>query len=1075
MKDVKRQKASQAHPRASVVANSTFVLRTPVLPLDTLLEWAAAPDPRRYLQECVESPFVQEALYLASPGLVDAIASTRGKKAAFEQVELSLARYLARMAGRATPFGLFAGISTGTFGRETSLQLEARAEYSRVSRLDNGYLFKIAEGLIKRDSARDACRFWSNSSLWAVGDQLRYVVCRIDRGVVNYDLVSIESTPYLIEVLRCGRTGGSRMDLANAIVAQDADVSVDEALEYVDQLIDEQVLVSGAIPAVTGGSPVSTLVKKMTAFGLESEAEVLAGAADALGRIDSRKIGNEIADYGRIVESLKPLSIPVDAGKLFQVDMVKPGRLVLEEDVGPRVLRTVEVLARLRGSTREQTLMGAFSRQFAERYEERVVPLADALDEENGIGFDSRSGPGSEGSPLLVGLPFKGVAGSSERNDWGRFEDHMFHRLTDAIRDDVKEIALDESDISRMEGPTAVSVPDAFMSQLRLRQTASGTSILHMLSSGPSGAQVLGRFCHVSSEVETLVRAHLQMEEKQRDDVVFAEIVHVSEGRLGNVICRPLLRQYEIPYLGRSGADERYQLPMDDLCLVMRRGRVTLLSRSLGKEIVPRMSNAHNYEGSSLPVYRFLCALQAACGFYWSWRTLSGATWLPRVRIGDVIVARERWRLDESHLTGMASAVRSRKVSEYVDRLWDRLRLPRFVVVAEGDNELPVNHENPLLLEAFVNLVASRKRVQLLEMFPLPGESPVRGPEGEFGNEAIVLFAKPPPADTAIETKNAARVEDAAELLRRDAHLRRVAHGASRRTFMPGSEWLYLKAYTDAAGADNVLLEAVAPCLRELVEQKTIAQWFFIRYQDPQHHLRVRVMGDPEALTEVVMPMLEQRLRPLMENGVVSRVQYDTYHREIERYGGPEGMLLCEKLFWLESDAVTSIIANVGRRERWVPALLASESLLDCLGTPHRERHRLYSNAKEYLAKEFEARTEFFAKVGEFYRRERPTIDAIVTMASGLRELGSVGQVEESLRRRSVLASPVVEQLRELESKRVLWTSVNELASPLLHMQFNRMFHASPRAQEFVCYDLLRRILEARDARRIGPQIVSCR
>ena len=40
---------------------------------------------------------------------------------------------------------------------------------------------------------------------------------------------------------------------------------------------------------------------------------------------------------------------------------------------------------------------------------------------------------------------------------------------------------------------------------------------------------------------------------------------------MGNVLYRPVLREYEIPYLGRFGAPPEQQLPLSDLLVGVRR------------------------------------------------------------------------------------------------------------------------------------------------------------------------------------------------------------------------------------------------------------------------------------------------------------------------------------------------------------------------------------------------------------------------------------------------------------------------------------------------------------------------
>ena len=79
--------------------------------------------------------------------------------------------------------------------------------------------------------------------------------------------------------------------------------------------------------------------------------------------------------------------------------------------------------------------------------------------------------------------------------------------------------------------------------------TPNGPSILPPVDlllrtgGGPSGARVMGRFCHASPAIERIVRDHLRQEQARRPEAVFAEVVHLNEGRAGNVLCRPVLRE----------------------------------------------------------------------------------------------------------------------------------------------------------------------------------------------------------------------------------------------------------------------------------------------------------------------------------------------------------------------------------------------------------------------------------------------------------------------------------------------------------------------------------------------------
>ena len=150
-----------------------FVLRTPLLPFTEVTAWghglqapAAGEDPgvlgeavaadrvqlRRRLEDIVTTPEFRDALFVASPSLAGAVDPWRKDPDSDKgtATERSLVSYVMRAAARPTPFGLFAGCTTGTIGARTCLRLEGMNRYRRHTRLDMDYLWTLAEA-VERD------------------------------------------------------------------------------------------------------------------------------------------------------------------------------------------------------------------------------------------------------------------------------------------------------------------------------------------------------------------------------------------------------------------------------------------------------------------------------------------------------------------------------------------------------------------------------------------------------------------------------------------------------------------------------------------------------------------------------------------------------------------------------------------------------------------------------------------------------------------------------------------------------------------------------------------------------------
>lgn len=1079
-------------PSVPFVPSGFFALRTPYLPFEELEAWSAgltgaeAPDRellRQRLGELIDRPEIREAVFVASPSLYDGLALWRrepeGKKG--QRAERALVRYLLRMAGRPTPFGLFSGCSLGTTGgagEPSRLRLTGQAGYQRHTRLDMDYLFALVEALVRDPGLRRELVFRPNNSLYRAAGKLRYAEARLNGKAREHHLVGIAPDAYLEEALRRAADGVRPADLARCLVELDPDgeVLLEEAEAYVGELIASQVLVPDLALPITGVEPVHEIVRRLTplaaAAGVAAEAASrLARAQSAIDAIDagaSQEAGSdETEPYRAIARDLAALPTEVELSRLFQVDLVKPGE---ELRLGPAVIaeleRGLQLLHRLYGRLYQEPL-DRFRSSFSERYGDgRWMPLLAVLDEEAGIGFERSESPTAEASPLLRGLAL-GAPPAAAGTPWSRRQAVLLHWLSEALLQGRQEIELSDADLEKLNergDKEPPPLPDALQVMASLAADSEealdqGRFRLYWKGSGgPSGARLLGRFCHADPVLNQAVIDHLAAEEAHRPEAIFAEIVHLPQGRIGNILLRPVLRRYEIPYLGASGVPPEDQIPLADLQVTSRGGRIVLRSVRLDREVIPRLTSAHNYVTGSLGVYRFLCSLQSqgVCpGLSWSWGALDAAPFLPRVRSGRLVLSRATWRMTEAEIQGLVKPKPEEKRPPFAAVAdWRReRRLPRWAALADGDNELLIDFDNPLAVDTFLDVIEGRNQALLCEHFPDSGELCVRGPEGRFVQEIVVPFVRVPAEAPALP---APRPRPAPP-----------APGASERTFAPGSAWLYCKLYTGKATADVVLREVVAPAVHRALADGAATSWFFIRYGDPDWHLRVRLQGDPRVLHERARPLLEQAAAPLLATGLIAKVQFDTYERETERYGGPHGIGLAEQLFAADSEAVLALVdaleGDEGAEARWKLCLTGIDRLLTDLGFDAPAKLQLLDGMRRGFAQEFEVGKPLRVQLDRKFREARPEFAGL--LAPEWSEEHPLSPGFEIFRQRSEQLAPIAAELRGREAAGELTATLAEMAPSYVHMHVNRLIRSAARAHELVLYDLLYQEYAARAAR----------
>jgi thiopeptide-type bacteriocin biosynthesis protein len=264
-----------------------------------------------------------------------------------------------------------------------------------------------------------------------------------------------------------------------------------------------------------------------------------------------------------------------------------------------------------------------------------------------------------------------------------------------------------------------------------------------------------------------------------------------------------------------------------------------------------------------------------------------------------------------------------------------------------------------------------------------------------------------------------------------------------------------------------VLVETVRPLVEELTGSGLAGKWFFIRYADAEPHLRLRFHGEPGRLAAELLPRLEVVLAPLLDDGRVWRMQLDTYAREVERYGGDEGMLLAERLFCLDSECALSILEGVpgdeGLAWRWKLALCGIDLLLDALALDPEARLAWARRRRVAFARELRAGSHLNRQLGEKYRKERQGLAELLSLLRG--NGGLEYPALRALRQRTDGLADVAGQLRMLEHAGRLAVAIPELADSYAHMHVNRMLRSAHRFQELAIHDLLERIYLAQIAR----------
>jgi thiopeptide-type bacteriocin biosynthesis protein len=1024
-----------------------YLLRSPLLPVDFLtrflqLPYAALADE---IKQVFAAPYLAEAIYIASPELSNELRKWQqglltGQKD-INKLVLSLFRYLLRMSTRCTPYGLFAGCATGAFDISTAISLKEPETHRKYCRLDMNYVAELAEKIALIPAVQEQLHYFPNNSLYRTGDTYRYAAFTVKNKFRVYDLTAVNYSTYLEQVLQKADSGASIQELSMHITGED--ISAEEAREFILELIDSQLLISELEPTITGEEFFHILVRRL------KNLQHTQGIHDTLATIQ-QLLSMPAAGIDKYLQThtlVKELLPETNNKDLVQTDLfLSTSTNTISRQTITEIQEQVAALWKLPAPDRTSDLQN-FVKAFRERYEEQEIPLAIALDAETGIGYGAYTGQYSAHAPLLDDIVIRSNT-EPDTISWNKMRQFQVKQYLECIQQQQTEITLTDADIDSLSVADDAPVPDSFYLMGSIvsgsAQAIDNGDYLFDFSScgGPSAANLLGRFCHGDDRLKEKVQECLREEALNNPDTIYAEIVHLPEARTGNILLRPQLRDYEIVYLGNGSVEADHQLPVTDLMVRVENNTIILRSRKFNKRVMPRLSTAHNFSMGSLPMYKFLCDLQFqqlhhATG--WQWNLPLAAPFLPRVRYKKVILQKCTWTLHKKDHPSLVKQAGAQDHFRIFKDIRQTLRLPRYVSITERDNELFIDLDNESCVHLLVTTLLKKEEITLQEILQTPENCWITGPTGRFTNELIIPF------------KNTAGKQVKIAL---PASISTVP----QRHFPPGSEWLYVKIYAGINTTEKILKTVIKPLVEELGGKGVIDKWFFIRYTDPDDHIRVRFHhATDKGFWQTVLSELYRIISQEVDPGLIHKIQTDTYIREIERYGAGT-MEWSERIFCYDSEAVLGCIdlleGEEGENYRWLLALRGVEMLLQDFGYSLQEKSAFLKRLQHHFFQEFGGGQGLQTQLNSSYRKHMRQISSFLDANQD-----ASNEIEEAISFLAIRSTRIRQAIDDAPVER--W---DDLISSYIHMFLNRILLSNQRKQELVIYHFLSKYYESRMA-----------
>tara|TARA_R110002012_G_scaffold308002_3_gene513927 strand:+ start:5657 stop:6562 length:906 start_codon:yes stop_codon:yes gene_type:complete len=287
-----------------------------------------------------------------------------------------------------------------------------------------------------------------------------------------------------------------------------------------------------------------------------------------------------------------------------------------------------------------------------------------------------------------------------------------------------------------------------------------------------------------------------------------------------------------------------------------------------------------------------------------------------------------------------------------------------------------------------------------------------------------------------------------------------------QQTFYVGSDWLYYRIYSGYKTSDFILTEIIRPLTEDLEREGLIRKWFFIRYSDPKHHLRVRFMLQDKSGLDSIVYRIHDDLNQMVEQDLIWNIEIGTYQRELNRYG-KNSMEFSESLFFYQSKVVVSFLSLIegeeGEQMRWMFGLRMVDHLLDAFNYEIEDKLKLLYNLKIGFGNEFGMTRALKKQLDDKYRARRMEIEEFMSFTETSQPI--YAPFLNVLNSTNELSNQIIREILKIYQSGRLEMQLDIFLESHIHMLMNRIFRSKNRLNEMVSYDFLYRYYKSLSAK----------
>lgn len=656
-------------------------------------------------------PEVAEAIGMASPDLAAQVGNllapetARPTSATVRRAILATASYLIRWQRRATPFGLFAAVTTVTTGPATA---RIGDQHHAIARADAEWLTSIIDRLEQHHALRQRLTVIADNS-GMVRDGRFIIATPPQPGARTPGLVRETSTKYTraVQLAIEHATTPVRFErLAAHLAGLLSHIDPARIETLLNGLIDGRFLITNLRPPMTTTDGLAHLIETLHA----ADAASLAGVALTFAQLREihaqLRLHNAAADAQdaaqlRATVTRSMADLAPTAEHMLAVDLRLDAQAAIPKTVIDEATAAADVLLRLTSQPFGTVAWLDYHTRFRARYGPgALVPIRELL-ADSGLGYPT----GFLGAPRA-------------RPAWRVLTERDVHMMTliqKAVLGGVEEIQLTGEDIAALTvGDHGAVVPPPRV-ELGFAVTAAtadaldhGDFELRITAAPRTPTSMAGRFAYLLDREERQQLTQTYDPSTGEDSTVAVQLsfpprrVHNQ-----NVVCVGTILPNVLSLAEHPDGDT---ISVNDLGVTADADQLYLVQLSTGRRVIPHIPHALDTTVQTPPLARFLAevadARSAVFGPLDPGAAARNLPYIPRIRYRRTILAPARWQLTANDITTSSGTSNARPPAD--DR-WEaalsawrqQWRVPARVIICHGELRLPLDlsqHTDRVLL-----------------------------------------------------------------------------------------------------------------------------------------------------------------------------------------------------------------------------------------------------------------------------------------------------------------------------------------------------------------------------------------